>query len=277
MIHVKNQEKLNKKIVKFKKDGIKKFHVVSDYDKTLTKCFDNGKKIHSTIALIRDGKYLTEDYPKKAYALFDKYNPIETDDTLDEEYKSKKMKEWWKTHEKILISSGMHKDIIKDIINKYPEILREGIHEFLDLLNKESIPLLIFSSGIGNIIEGYLKKENLLTPNIHILSNTFDFDKKGYAIGYKEEVIHLFNKSEKKITNKKYKELISKRTNVLLLGDSLGDLGMANDLNSDVLSIGFLNEKVNEKLELYKEKFDVVITNDGDMNHINSLLKQIIQ
>ncbi len=276
MIHIKNEKELNKKINKFKEDGLKKFHVVSDFDKTLTKCFNEGKKIPSTIALIREGGYLKDDYPKKAFSLFDKYHPIEIDDSISYDYKYEKMKEWWETHEKLLVKSGMHKDVVDDIIKKYPKVLRDGIKEFLEFLKNKNIPLLIFSSGIGNMIEGYLKKENLLTQNIHILSNTFEYDENGYAKGYREEVIHLFNKSEKKITNKKYKELISKRTNVLLLGDSLGDLGMANDLNSDVLSIGFLNEKIDERLEIYKEKFDVVITNDSDMSYVNSILQKLI-
>lgn len=275
-VYFHNEESLQEKIREIKSQGLNKLHVVSDFDRTLTKCFFNGKKIPSAIALIREGGYLTEDYPEKAFALFDKYHPIEVDDSLDYDFRFKKMQEWWETHEKLLIKSGMHQKVIDDILDKYPKMFREGINEFLDYLNSHKIPLLIFSSGIGNLIEGYLKKENKLTPNIHILSNTFKWDSKGYATGYKNKIIHVMNKSETKIEDKKYKNLISQRNNVILLGDSLGDLGMINDLDTNIIiKIGFLNEDVENKLELYKSKFDVVITNDGSMNYVNKLMNEL--
>jgi 5'-nucleotidase len=275
-VYFHNKELLQQKIKEIKSQGLDKLHVVSDFDRTLTKCFLNGKKIPSAIALIREGGYLTKDYPKKAFALFDKYHPIEIDDSLDYDFKFKKMQEWWKSHEKLLIKSGMHQKVIDDIIEKYPKIFRDGAFDFLDFLSSHNIPLLILSSGIGNLIEGYLKKENKLTPNIHILSNTFNFNSQGYATGYKNGIIHVMNKSETKIENKKYRDLISQRNNVILLGDSLGDLGMVNDLDTNlIIKIGFLNEDVENKLELYKSKFDVVITKDGSMNYVNKLLDKL--
>ncbi len=275
-VYFHNKELLKQKIRELKSQGLDKLHVVSDFDRTLTKCFFDGKKILSPIALIREGGYLTKDYPKKAFALFNKYHPIEVDDSLDYNYKSAKMQEWWEAHEKLLIKSGMNKKVIDDILVRYPRIFREGVDYFLDYLNSHKIPLLIFSSGVGNFIEGYLKKQNKLTSNIHILSNTFVFDSKGYATGYKNKIIHVMNKSETKIEDKKYRNLVSQRNNVILLGDSLGDLGMVSDLNTNlIIKIGFLNEDVENKLELYKSKFDVVITNDGSMNYVNKLLDEL--
>lgn len=267
------QEKLNK----IKSDGLSKLHIVADFDRTLTKCFLDGKKIPSAIALIREGGYLTDDYPKKAFELFDKYHPIELDETLDYNYRYEKMHEWWEIHKKLLIESGMHQDIIENIIKNYPKMFREGTIEFLNYLSVHNIPLLIFSSGIGNLIEGYLKKENSLTNNIHILSNTFEFNEEGFAIGYKNEIIHVLNKSETKINNKDYLDLIETRKNIILLGDSMGDLGMVDNLKTQTLiKIGFLNEDVENKLSLYQENFDIVITDDGSMNYVLELLKQLI-
>jgi len=275
-VYIHNKDLLNKKIQEIISQGLNKLHIVSDFDRTLTKCFFNNRKIPSTIALIREGNYLTEDYPKKAFALFDKFHPIELDTSLDYDFRFKKMQEWWKEHEKLLVTSKMNKQVIEDILKKYPKIFRDGTLEFLDKLNKNNIPILIFSSGIGNLIEGYLKKENKLTKNVHILSNTFDFNNKGFATGYKEEIIHIMNKSETKITNKNYREMISKRNNVILLGDSLEDLGMVNDLDTNIIiKIGFLNEDIEKNLEEYKNNFDVVITNDCSMNFVNEIMKKI--
>ena len=93
---------------------------------------------------------------------------------------------------------------------------------------------------------------------------------------YKNGIIHVMNKSETKIEDKKYRDLISQKNNVILLGDSLGDLGMVNDLDTNlIIKIGFLNEDVENKLELYKSQFDVVITNDGSMKYINKLMDEL--
>ena len=275
-VYFRNKELLKQKIKEIKSQGLERLHIVSDFDRTLTKCFFDDKKIPSALALIREGGYLTEDYPKKAFALFDKYHPIEVDDYLEYDFKFKKMQEWWEAHEKLLIKSGMHQKVIDDILDRYPKIFREGTIQFLDYLNSHNLPLLIFSAGIGDLIEGYLKKENRLTSNIHILSNTFDFNSEGYVTGFKNEIIHIMNKSETKLGDKKYRDLISQRNNVILLGDSLGDLGMVNNLDINlIIKIGFLNEEVENKLELYKSKFDVVITNDGSMKYVNQLLNNL--
>ena len=275
-IYIHDQRSLKEKIGKIRSQGFEKLHVVSDFDRTLTRCFFDGRKIPSAIALIREGGYLTQDYPKKAFALFDTYHPFETDDSLDYGFRSDKMQEWWETHEKLLVRSGMHKKVIDDILERYPKMFREGTIQFLDYLSSHNVPLLIFSSGIGNLIEGYLKKENRFTSNVHILSNMFDFNPEGYAIGYKDRIIHVMNKSETKIQERNYRDLISERNNVILLGDSLGDLGMVNDLDTNlIITIGFLNEDVKDKLESYTSKFDVVIAGDGPMDYVNRLLEEL--
>lgn len=56
----------------------------------------------------------------------------------------------------------------------------------------------------------------------------------------------MFNKHENVIHSSPYFKEISGRTNVILLGDSLGDIKMAHGVPSPntILKIGFLNDKV---------------------------------
>jgi cytosolic 5'-nucleotidase 3 len=275
-IIIADEKTLNKKIEQLIIAGVNSLHVVSDFDRTLTKCFVNGRKIPSLLALIREGSYLTAEYPALAFALYDKYHPLEVDDSLEVEYRNRMMKQWWEEHKDLLVRSGMNKCVIEDIIKRYPHLFRDGTLEFFDMLAQNNIPLLIFSAGNGNLIEGYLEKEDRKTANVHVFSNTFEFDEEGRAVGYKNEVIHTFNKSEHSLDDESYRELIKKRNHVLLLGDSLGDLGMVDESTANVvLKIGFLNENVEEKLALYKEKYDVVITGDGTMEWVNELIRNI--
>lgn len=60
------------------------------------------------------------------------------------------------------------------------------------------------------------------------------------------KIIHSFNKNEAALFGSASQKRFEKRTNVLLLGDSLGDSDMANGCppNANVLKIGFLWDKV---------------------------------
>jgi len=91
--YISNLDSLNQKIEQMKKQGASNLHIVSDFDRTLTKNFHEGEKLPSAVSLIRSGGYLTKDYPEKAYALFDKYHPYEIDLSIPFEERSKKMTE----------------------------------------------------------------------------------------------------------------------------------------------------------------------------------------
>ena len=65
-------------------------------------------------------------------------------------------------------------------------------------------------------------------------------------VGFKGNLIHMFNKNEDAIHSSDYFEKLQNRTNVILMGDSIGDIKMALGVPqpSSVLKIGFLNDKV---------------------------------
>ena len=68
---------------------------------------------------------------------------------------------------------------------------------------------------------------------------------QGDLIGFENDLIHVFNKNEDAIHDSDYFKKLDGRDNVILLGDSLGDLKMAEGANAtNLLKIGFLNDKV---------------------------------
>ena len=83
--------------------------------------------------------------------------------------------------------------------------------------------------------------------------------------GFEGPLIHTFNKGRTSHLNKEYFTRTAKRKNVLLMGDTLGDLEMGNNLDSDkynIVKIGFLNDKVenfNLTLQLFKEHSSCLI------------------
>ncbi|CAI5935545.1 unnamed protein product [Closterium sp. NIES-64] len=70
---------------------------------------------------------------------------------------------------------------------------------------------------------------------------------------------------------------VRSRTNVILLGDHLGDLGMSEGVSiSNQISVGFLNHDVERQLELYKRSFDIVVLDDGPMDVVIAQLNDVL-
>ena len=74
-----------------------------------------------------------------------------------------------------------------------------------------------------------------------------------------------------------YFKKLQSRNNVILLGDSVGDLTMCNGLENPavVLKIGFLNFKIDERLDDYLDLFDIVLLDDQTLNVPLSIVQKI--
>lgn len=114
-------------------------------------------------------------------------------------------------------------------------------------LNKADVPILVFSAGVGDVIDEALHANSLTGDNVKVISNYMTFDSDGKLVAFTGKLIHMYNKNESSIPhNSTYFQDLSHRNNVLLMGDSLGDLQMSKGVEppSTVLTIGFLNDKV---------------------------------
>jgi len=156
--------------------------------------------------------------------------------------------------------------------------LRRGAREFLHELAAANVPVLIFSAGIADVIIEFLRQQNILLPNIHVVSNRMKFDENGVLIGFQGELIHTLNKNATTLRNSPERWAHDAvRSNVLVMGDNLGDVHMSDGLEvQERLAIGFLNDKVTENLAAYRATFDAVILNDGSMELPRQLVQHVI-
>ena len=95
-------------------------------------------------------------------------------------------------------------------------------------------------------------------------------------VGVSEPLIHMFNKNLGAVPQ----ELQPKRKNVLLLGDGMGDVTMADGGSAQletVLKIGFLNKQVQENHEKYDQAYDILITDDSGMKPVETILKEVLK
>ena len=276
---IPNPQGVEKLIKKISEQGKRKIHVLADFDRTLTKAFYQGQKAGSLISHLRKdkGRYLTPNYAEKAQELFNKYHPIEIGSAPIEE-KKQKMYEWWKLHKELLIDSGFDKrtikQAVKDMIKERTIEFREGVEDFLSYLHKNNIPLVIMSSSLEDLIEEFMKQKKVLTDNVYIIGNKFEFGKTGKAVGI-ERIVHVFSKNEMTLESLPvYSELL-KRKNVILLGDSLGDIEMVEGFDyENILKIGFYNDS-DEDLKAFKKMYDVLILSNGNFDYVNDVLRQI--
>jgi len=276
---ITNEEKLKETKINIAQGGAGKLQVVSDFDQTLISAFIGGEKVPSLMSILRDGSYLTPDYAQKAHALFEKYHPFETDPSISIEDKKKLMRKWWLEHYELLIQSGLSRKDLEKIAQSEKIVFRPGAIEFLDFLNEQKIPLLIISaSGVGTeTILLFFKRHNKLAPNIFIVSNEFIWGDSGRLASVKEPIIHTLNKDYAPVMEFPFYDKLEPRKNVILLGDSLDDINMVNGFDCEnIIKIGFLNEGIDVNLPSYKEVFDAIILNDGPMDFVNSLLKELV-
>lgn len=279
-IYIKNERELEYKIDCIKQDGKDSLHIIADFDRTLSSVYNSkgNEEDKSLFAKFRLCANFGDDYNKKYDALYDKYYPIEINESLDLNYRIKMMENWWQEYIDLDILAGNNITKIENTLDKINIELRRNIFEFFEQLQRNNIPLLIFSAGIKPYISGFLKRRNIIYPNISIIANDFEFDNEGKLLGYKGKIIHTFNKNEAIVSHDSHFKTLNERQNIILLGDHIGDLKMAEGLNHKTkITIGFYNAKDENNLQKYIDSFDVVICNDGPMDYINNMLRNILQ
>ena len=71
---------------------------------------------------------------------------------------------------------------------------RDGCEWMLSHLNRLQVPLLVFSGGIGDIIEEVFRQQATLHGNIKIISNYMDFNQEvKSALGRPKSVLYVVN------------------------------------------------------------------------------------
>ncbi len=278
-IYISDEKKLEQTIAQFVAWWKDRFHVVADFDRTLTTAFVDGVPRYSIESILDEWWYLGEAFTLQAKKNFATYYPVEIDSTIPLSKKVPIMQEWRETEFALLISSWLTKAIIQEAMQSYKILLRPHHEIFFRMLREHDIPLIIFSaSGLWyDGISFCLQRFEKLSDNIHIVSNAFIRDDAGKAIDVRKPIIHSFNKNESMAHQFPFYQDITHRKNVLLLGDALGDVHMADGFAYDnIIKIWFLNSETPELKQRFLEVYDVVIAGDGPMDEVNILIEKIL-
>ncbi|KAJ3271642.1 hypothetical protein HDV01_006512 [Terramyces sp. JEL0728] len=274
-IETKNLDSVVNKINQIHSQGLDHLHFIADFDFTMTRFFHLGLRSMSSHSIINKSTYCSQDVKDKLSVLFSTFHPFELDHDITLEEKTVKMIEWWTSEHEILVSLGLTQSDLEACVDQNPVTFRPFLKELIDLATKLNVPFLVFSAGLGDVIEIVLKKAGLLTRDMAIVSNRMEFGQDK-IIGFKEPLIHTLNKNEAAMDKEHY-DKVKDRDNVILMGDSIGDLHMADGIpHKTKLTVGFLNTNVQNLRDLYLEKFDIVLTNDTTLETLYLLL-QVLQ
>nr|XP_008169430.1 cytosolic 5'-nucleotidase 3A isoform X3 [Chrysemys picta bellii] len=310
-VHIKDPGRVEEIICGLIKGGAAKLQIITDFDMTLSRFSYNGKRCPTCHNVIDNCKLITEECRKKLLQLKETYYAIEIDPDLTIEEKYPYMVEWYNKSHTLLVEQGLQKDKFAEIVRESDVMLniskemepplvkllqtgslplvcraererglmsREGYENFFDKLNEHNIPVFIFSAGIGDILEEVIHQAGVYHSNVKVVSNFMDFDESGVLKGFKGELIHVYNKHDGALKNTEYFKQLKDNSNIILLGDSQGDLTMADGVANveHILKIGYLNDKVEELLEKYMDSYDIVLVKDESLDVANSILQKIL-
>uniref|UniRef100_A0A915BV64 5'-nucleotidase n=1 Tax=Parascaris univalens TaxID=6257 RepID=A0A915BV64_PARUN len=263
--------------------GIDKLLVISDFDYTLSRFHDaSGVKCWTTHGVFDAASaVVSSDLGRKVALLKAKYLPIEFDPHMSIAEKTPHMENWWKTAHEHIIEAKFTRQAIEKFVETSKIELRDEAEAMVADLCRQNIPLIIFSAGIGNVIDIFMRKKfGKMPENVHIISNMMDFNEEGVVTGFREPLIHTFCKNGSVIKRKRsFFNDANTRSNVLLMGDSLGDLNMDVGVAGEMmaLKIGFLNFNVDTLLDNFLDGYDIVLIDDQTVQVARNIIDLVAE
>ena len=262
MIYINDKLKLEN----FRKS--KEICVIIDFDRTITTADST-----ATMGVIPE--YIGGDLLKEREKIYNHFRPIEIDYTIDLKERKKLLKTWTEESFTMLCRHIKSEDIIKETLTNCNLYLRDGVKDFFKEMYKKDIPIIVMSAGLGNLIQEFMKKENILYNNVCIVSNFILF-KENKAYIDKDKMVATSNK-EYSILPENIKDIVEEKNYILLCGDVIEDIKMIDEkLRNKTLTVGFLDRNIESNINIYNKNFDVVLSNNETFETLNKLIKEDI-
>lgn len=273
-IFIRHRESVEKLLNNIFRDGAKHLHVITDYDFTITKhTLDNGEPTPSSFELFKNCPSVPEDYRTMTHKFKKIYKKAELDTSLPKQLREKYMRDWWTKASNITKGFPFHEQELLDMAERYKYSLRDNVEDMFKTLHDRMIPCLIFSAGLGNTVHAMLKVAKINYKNIIVISNFLKITN-GLVDGFAPQLIHATNKNESLLKNTEHYKLLEGRANVILMGDTLTDIEMAEGMkHNNVLKIGFIpNAIAKENLCEFVKAYDIILVDHSSMKVPNAIL-----
>lgn len=173
-----SRDKLRRLII----GGSSSLHIISDFDATIS--HPDGP---SSWSVLECSPHLSAAYREENEHTVSQYYPISVDPTLTNEQRTAAMVAWAEVSFSSIIRESITRQLFHTILDQSMEgfFLREGCADLFHAANTFQIPLLVFSAGIGDIIEGVFSRMGLVS-----------FDKRRHEAHIRADAcIGLFDKN----------------------------------------------------------------------------------
>lgn len=245
---IKHPERVETLINSMAAAGANQLQLISDFDFTISKQhLADGTPMQSSFFIFERCTSIPPAVRERSRALCAKYRPIEVDCRISIADKLNSMIEWWSESSRSYSGFTLDPAEIEQSARIDVECLRDGTPELFARLSELRVPILVFSAGIGDTVAAILRQTNLMWPTVHVVSNFLRWKDGGIVNGFDtDRMIHVFNKNESALAGTAYYDEVRDRTSIIVMGDSLGDAGMAtgSSVAAHVLKIGFLADEV---------------------------------
>ncbi len=278
-VFIPDRHRFEQKAALIKKEGPENLGVIADFDRTCMLAGPDGYATSFNAVKMVFGH--GSDFQQTGDMLYSHFNDREELGSLTDE----ELLTWWNATLGLYGWYGVDRGTLNEAARisnpRFPDTpflcAREGFSELACLAARRNIPFMIFSAGLGDVIEESLKLHGIDMPPEMIIANRFRFDPmSGKVTGYDGNMpITSSGKNGTVIKAHDTTGLITTKSNLLLLGDSLGDAAMADGLDADtIIRAGFyLGEKTDlDRFQAYSEQYDVLVCGDHPMTSIVEIL-----
>ena len=272
-IHIADTNKLSDILEQLVLHGVGKLQLVVDFDRTLTNRWDvKRRRLHPTTRGILN--QLCPLSLRNRIVLINKnIRAAETDLSLSRLRRMPLMVARQQSIQRILLKCTLKRDDIQDIVRRNAN-LRAGTSELLDWSGRLGVPLVVMSSGIGDVVHAELALAHAksLPRTVKVVSNFCVFNSSNNLVGFSQPLIVSSGKSSTLIPASVAAELLG-RSCMILVGDALDDATMSDGAElTTLLKIGLLNHNVDALLPRYLELFDIIVTGDASLEPLLAIL-----
>lgn len=219
--------------------------IASDFDNTIT--LTNDKTAMTTFEEV-----LPKEYKEMRERIYKEEKLKQLAPSEIQDYYDKIWDEKFQTFKKYNITKELITSLTKEVT------IKKGFSELVNYLNQKNIPFIINSAGLGDFIKIKLETENLMLPNIKIISNFLN-DTGEYVTRY--------NKN----TSKEYQKQVNNADILVIIGDTLSDLTLIPpNYPHKVVKIAFPRLDYED----YKNNFDYTIEEEN-FNQVLRIIKEL--